>query len=215
MPRAHLFIVEKKSRLFGRDSWQKELQLPPPGKFVPGGSGGHLFRGNGEEGPLDSRTSDSGGTTSFSSWPWNCGPAPHTQQGPWVCKGLDPANPHVYCGLGEGIWPSEFCGMFSRSMGCWAAWYGPPCLSMVRMASNKSAFCPVKVFRISWHSHGVEGVTSLVTSELGHCSVQTWLPSVKRLGKNGGGSQQADRCGVRTYADSALVLCGKKIYWST
>ena len=38
-------------------------------------------QGTGEEYSADSRTSDSGGTMNFLSWPWNTGPALYPPQG--------------------------------------------------------------------------------------------------------------------------------------
>ena len=64
-----------------------------------------LLQGTGEENLSDSRTSDSGGTMQFSSWPWNTGPALYPPQGAQGFMGICPTSEHVFYGLGEGIRP--------------------------------------------------------------------------------------------------------------
>ena len=56
---------------------------------------------------------------SFLSWPWNCGPALHPQQGPSGCMGVCPTNPHVFCWLGEGRVLQEYRCQYRPSAPVW------------------------------------------------------------------------------------------------
>ncbi|TWW73543.1 hypothetical protein D4764_15G0009370 [Takifugu flavidus] len=94
---------------------------------------------SGEEGPPDSRTSDSGGAMWFSSWVWNGGPALHPQQGLLGCMGVCPTSPHVFCGFGEGIRLCPSGGPVGGHPRVWGAGprYGPsaPCTIGIRVWS--------------------------------------------------------------------------------
>ena len=109
-----------------------------------------LLQGTGEENSAYSRTSDSGGTMRFSSWPWNTGPALSPLQGIRGFMGIYPTSPHVLCGLGESCSTAAliaFCGSMESDL-CRTragAWFALPTVSQTcprcMLDSDRAALC--------------------------------------------------------------------------